>query len=187
MQTPADGVAATTKYYTVALDTPNHSPAFLIGQDSDNSESWISRDSAKSVLNITGLTNRFEADSSNKSDSLRQLYSVFAYSIMVVISNGGFSTPLIIDQSHKGYTIDSVYALTKDSSIIFNLYNSTNPFTSENGLFTSDKAVTSKTGIYYYPDANQTISVGRYFMFQLDGALGEIDERLYLKIYYTLL
>ncbi len=32
-----DGVATRTPYYVVALDTPEYSPSFLIGQDSDNS------------------------------------------------------------------------------------------------------------------------------------------------------
>ena len=117
-------------------------------------------------------------------DSLNVLQ---AMSIFAVISNEGYSTPTIVDQSHRGYVIDSVYAVTKDSSITFNLYNSENPFATELALFTLDKAVTSKTGVYYYPDSNQTIPIGNYFVVQLLGAVGIMDEKLYMKIYYTLL
>jgi len=52
VSTPADGIATSTPYYTVALDTPSHSPSFIIGEDSDNSWNVVSKADVKDTLDI---------------------------------------------------------------------------------------------------------------------------------------
>ncbi|EFK95508.1 secreted protein [sediment metagenome] len=55
-QTPTDGIATATPYYTIALDTPNVANTFIVGQDSNNI--WYRRtaNAVRTILGIDTLT-----------------------------------------------------------------------------------------------------------------------------------
>jgi len=55
-QTPTDGVASLTPYYTIALSPPVHDPAFIIGDSSADSWSQIDSDSMRVLLGVDTVT-----------------------------------------------------------------------------------------------------------------------------------
>src|SRR3990167_5346223 len=61
-QTPTDGVPTATPYYTVALDTPNATNTFIVGQDSDNVWYRKTVDQTRTILNITDDTTTVNAN-----------------------------------------------------------------------------------------------------------------------------
>jgi len=123
----ADGVATSTPYYTVALDTPNASPSFPIGQDSDNGWDVVSAgahiDTLAKQRHRYGVLNVLEygvkGDGSNERVALQAAFDIANDSGWTIwMPNPG--NGIYIDDpgwDKKGYASDSTI-VNKSSPII---------------------------------------------------------------------
>lgn len=140
-QTPTDGVASRTPYYTVALDTPNVANTFIVGQDSNNTWYRKSVPEVRTILNITQDTTQVNANF----DSL-YTYWVNTHEAQTITGQKNFTGTVKIG-SDSDYVFGSSHLEIKDTTEYYLVLDGT-----------GNSAAPSK---WYYSLTNYWVNSGR--------------------------
>ena len=123
----ADGVATRTPYYTIVIDTPSTTPAFIIGDNSDNSWSAVSFDTFRDTLLLAVTPEQFST--TNDTTAFSDMFA----------SGTKLSIKLKVDKTYDidGITNGGQISMLNAETVVFDGQNATIDFNSHFFTFTT--------------------------------------------------
>lgn len=188
VQTPFDGTTPPTsgvRFYVAGtfIDTTVSDGSVFVWDSTAQTLSAISKDSLWEFLNVSDTVGSYltaKLDAAALSDSL-QRYKQY----LITIINPQIGAEFEFDFLDEGIYIDSIYMVTKDSALVFNIQKAN----SINGTFTSlfagnVTADENTVGEIYEPATIPFIDENYFLKLLIVNTYGFTNEKLFIKIFY---
>lgn len=169
----------TSSHITSGADFFASGNDYCFGTDTDN-KVWLDSDTIK--FDINGVT---QAWVTVDGQVLERVQDTHTLSFPIVDPSA--SESIALHKFTDDITITKVVAVTRDSSITFNLSHDDSSYAAGTDIFASNQAITDNaTGTELTSFANDTIPDNNWLRFRTSAVAGEVNEQLTVIIEYTI-